>query len=895
MVEEDQDRDHRYPVHWEADVVLRDGGTAHVRPIRTADGPALQQFHVGQSERSTYFRFFAPLARLPERDLARFTHVDHVDRVALVAVTGHGDHERIIAVARYDRVEGRTAEAAFNVADDHHGRGLGSVLLEHLAAAARERGIRRFTAEVLPQNAQMLGIFREAGYEVTQHLDDGIVTVTFGLDPTERSLAVMADREHRAEARSVHTLLSPRAVLVVSDDHGAPLAEAVLASLTATDPAPRPEVHHVGPAQAPPSVRTWPRTADVPPVDLLVLAVRSTHARTVLQDPAATARAVVVLSDGFAETGTDGLTRQRDLVRTAHAAGMRLLGPGSFGFLRRTTDTTTVNATLTAHLPPDGGTALFCQSAPLGVGMLESARRRRLGVSTFVSSGNRADVSGNDLMQFWTEDPRTDVVALYLESIGNPRKFTRVARRLAAAKPVVVLTAGRSGHVVPAGHAIRRTRAPRQALDEIMRQSGVLRVDTPHQLLDVTQLLAHQPLPRGRRVAVVASSEALTALVAEAASSAGLTVTRRTTIPQETPTGTTDDLDTALAEVYAAQDCDSVVVVHVPVLGDPDPTTTACIAQRAAISDRTTVACVTGLHGVTEGLTAAAPDGRPHTVPAYATPEDGVLALAAASRYAAWRATDRGAPLAPTGVDRTRARALVEAMTPPAGEVRRLEEHHTRELLACYGVHVWQSRAVRTTPEAVAAAHEVGWPVALKCAAEHLRHRIDLGGVRLDVATPDELTDDLQEMRDRLIGLGVPDPTFEVQKMAPGGVACVVRTAEDPRFGPVVSFGLAGDAIDLLGDVAYAVAPLTDVDVSEMIRTVRAGPRLFGYRGLPPVDVPALEDVLARVATMAEDLPALHNLELHPVVASEGGANVLAARIELAEAGRADGPRRALV
>ncbi|MBX9245897.1 GNAT family N-acetyltransferase, partial [Actinotalea ferrariae] len=632
-----------YPRHWEADVVLRDGGTARVRPIRAADADRLQAFHVRQSERSTYFRFFAPLERLPERDLSRFTHVDHHDRVALVAVTDDADGpggERIIAVARYDRTAPGEAEVAFNVADDHHGRGLGSVLLEHIAAAARERGIRRFTAEVLPQNGQMLAVFRVAGYAVSQHLDDGIVTVSVDLDPTERSLAVMADREHRAEARSVHTLLTPSSVLVVTDGDPATRrpALAVVEHLRGAGepradgvPVVRPQVHAVGLGGAADDddvVHHWPDVAAVPgPVGLLVLAVAAQDAAGVVRRCARLgAHAVVVLTGGFAETGPDGLAHQRELVRVAHGAGMRVLGPASFGFFRHgSDDAPTVNASLTPVVPQPGRLALFCQSAPLAVGMLASARRRGLGLSTFVSSGNRADVSGNDVMQFWTEDDATSVVGLYLESIGNPRKFTRVARRLAAVKPVVVLTAGRSGHVVPAGHAVRSTRVPRRALEEILRQSGVVRVDSQHALLDVAQLLVHQPLPAGRRVSVLTGSEPLAALVAEAASSAGLSVVDRRAI---LAAGESDEevarLDATLAEVYSDPGVDAVVVAHVPTLGAPDPRVAAAVARAAAGSDRTTVACVLGLSGVTPELTAPDADGVPRTVPAYAAPEDGV-------------------------------------------------------------------------------------------------------------------------------------------------------------------------------------------------------------------------------------------------------------------------------
>ncbi len=892
-----------YPLHWEADVVLRDGGTAHVRPIRPDDADALQAFHLGQSQRSTYFRFFAPLQRLPEIELARFTQVDHRGRVALVAITDSGDTERIIAVARYDRTAATTAEVAFNVADSHHGRGLGSVLLEHLAAAARERGIHRFTAEVLPQNGRMLAVFREAGYVVQQRLDDGLVWVSFDVDPTARSLAVMAERELRAEARSVNALLTSRSVLVVTDpeapDHLA--AYAVLRHLVAAGDV---EVDVVGWETPPAPSRPWPDLAAVPgPVDLVVLGVPAARCADVVRRCARLhPHAAVVLSSGFAETGPEGLAHQRDLLRSAHAVGVRVLGPGSYGFLRHGGDgdqpALTVNASLAAELPSPGPLGLFCQSAPLAVGLLASVRRRGLGLSTFMSAGHRADVSGNDLMQFWTEDSRTGVVALYLESIGNPRKFARVARRLAAAKPVVALTAGSSGHVAPAGHVLRTTRVPRRALDEMLRQSGVLRVTSQHQLLDVAQLLVHQPLPAGPRVTVLAGSEAMAALVAEAATSAGLTVTSRRAILTRGDTTPADlaRLDAELAKAYADPDSDVAVVVHVPTLGEPDRAVARSVARAAAASGRTTVACIRGLSGVTPELTVLDRDGRQRTVPAYAAPEDGVLALAATVRHSLWRATDHGRPLALTDVDDARARRIVEHALAPAGPevVVPLDQESTVELLACYGIEVWPIRTVNDEAAAVAAAEALGWPVALKSSATHLRHRIDLGGVRLDLTGPAVLAEAMAQMRRVLQAHGEIETTVEVQRMAPRGAACVIRSTEDPRFGPVVSFGLAGDAVDLLDDVSHGVAPLTDVDVAEMVRRVRAAPRLFGYQGLPALDVAALEDVLGRVAVLADDTPELRTLELHPVVVAERGAAVLSARVELAEAGRADTARRTL-
>lgn len=982
----------QYPVEWEADVVLRDGTTTHVRPIRPSDAPALQRFHMGQSERSTYLRFFANIERLSDRDLERFTVVDHSERVALVAVkrVGQDLREDIIGVARFDKVTPHEAEVAFNIADAEQGRGLGSVLLEHLAAAARERGVRRFTAEVLPQNGKMLAVFQEAGYVVSQHVDDGIVAVSVDLDPTDRSREVMADREHRAEARSMHGLLTARRVLLVGPGPTAPpgtadrlLAERVLANALRDpgdgtfevvgvaaprgpeppllpggehreerhgggDPSPvddgRDDQHGHGSAHghlhdaavaaelveelveeldheaAAPSVRFRDRIADVTgPVDLALLALppREAIAATAELERLGV-RAVVVLSAGFAETGPDGLALQRDLLRTAHTAGMRVVGPATYGLLT-THAGHRLNASLAEEAPPAGSIGIFCQSAPTAVTLLATALRRGIGISSFVSAGHRADVSGNDLMQFWQDDPETSVVCLYLESIGNPRKFSRIARRLASVKPVVVVTAGRSGQVVPPGHAVRSTRAPRRTLDEMLRQSGVIHAENTHHLVDIAQLLANQPLPTGRRIGILASSAALTALVAEAVVSAGLVVSDRSTfLPEDADD---EQIESAVAALYAPDACDVVVAVHVPTVRPRVGTVSRAVARAAAASGRTTVASVLGLHGLATELSAqnpADPDGPRLHVPAYSTPEDAVAAVGAVVGYARWRDADHGTVERPAGVDSDRARAIVEGAL--AGDsVVDLDADTASALLAAYGIELWPSRRVRTADEAVAAAHEIGWPVALKSTAESLRHRADLGGVRLDIGDEDELRDDVGQMRASLAAVlpaGNPgrtapgedrdpdaDPAgdrptgpapFEVQRMADAGVACVLRSTEDQLFGPVVSFGLAGDAVDLLGDVSYGVPPLTDVDVATMVRSIRAAPRLFGYMGAPVADTAAIEDLLARMSLMADELPELRSVELYPVVVAEHGAAVLSARVQVAGAQRADALRRAL-
>ncbi|WP_019136978.1 GNAT family N-acetyltransferase [Cellulomonas massiliensis] len=878
-----------YPAGWEADVVLQDGGTAHVRPIRPEDADALQAFHVAQSERSTYLRFFAPLERLPERDLRHLVTVDHVDRVALVAVTDGAeddDVEHIIGVARYDRVDPETAEVAFNVSDAHQGRGIGSVLLEHLAAAARERGVRRFVAEVLPQNGRMIGVFRDAGFEVRQRTEDGVVQVAFDIHPTDRSLAVVADREHRAEARSMRALLTAERVLVVGpgeqeDTLDARMAAAALEHLRDGGA----DVRAVG---LPGGVAL----AEVPaPVGLAVLALPPERAAAALRDLARLGvHGVVLLSAGYAEQGPEGLERQRALLRAAHARGMRVVGPASYGIVASRAGRV-LNASLARRVPPPGRVGLFCQSAPVAVTFLEGVAERGLGLAELVSAGQRADVSGNDLMQYWAADDGTDVVGLYLESIGNPRKFGRVARRLAQLKPVVVATAGRSGQTAPPGHTVRATHAPARTLDEVMRRSGVIRVDSTTQLLDVVLLLAHQPVPTGRRAAVLASSAAVAAFVAEAATAAGLVVgpTVRV-VAQDAPP---EAVEEAVAAVYAAQDVDVVLVMHVPTVCPPSAALVAAVARHAATRGRTTAACVLGLRGVTEDLTADDPDGRPCTVPAYPTPEDAATALGHAARYAVWRAGDRGTPAHPADADPRAARRLVASWWSPEAGPLVLDPARTSELLGAVGVRVEPAWAVHDADEAVRAAAEAGWPVALKSTVPALRHRADLGGVRLDVGDEAELRADVEQV----LALATSYPPvegapLEVQRMVERGVSCVLRTVEDPLFGPLVSFGLAGDASDLLGDVAYAVPPLTDVEVAELVRSTRASARLFGYRGLPAVDVGALEDVVARVALLADELPELRSLELNPVVVSGTGARVLSARATLAPADRADVTRR---
>ena len=872
-----------YPAQWEADVVLRDGGTAHLRPIRPQDADRLRRFHSRLSEETIYFRFFSLLRELSDRDVERFTVVDHLDRVALIATVG----EEMIGVVRYERIDDTTAEVAFNIEDAHQGRGLGSVFLEHIAAAARERGISRFVADVLPANSKMLRVFEDAGYVVTHTLDDGIVRLSFDLAPTEDSLAVTSAREHRAEARSVQRLLEPRSVAVVgvSRDGGslgaATLRHILEGGFTGAVYAVNPHAVEVG------GVRSYPSVGDVPgEVDLVVVAVPAEQVDAVVADcSAAGVHGLVVMSAGFADTGDDeGRDRQRRLVAMARGGGMRVVGPTSFGILN-TDPAVSLNASLSPQLPPVGRVGLFAQSGALSIALLENVVDRGLGLSSFVSAGNRVDVSGNDVMQFWEQDERTDAVLLYLESLGNPRKFSRIARRLSRRKPVVVVTSGRFGQP-PQGHLVRTSRAPAVAMDALFRQAGAVRVGSIHELFDVGQLLAHQPLPAGSRVAVVGNSDPLMRLAVDACAEAGLAVSGAPRLLADSAAAVERDL----GAVFADPDVDSVVAMFVPPLDTPDEQVAQVLADAAAGAGKTAVGTFVGR--VRRPGAVLARSGQT-AVPSYPTPEDAVRALAAVTTYAQWRATPAGHSLQPPGLDVRRARAVVAELLGDQPEVT-LDHAGLTRLLGCYGIELWPVREAPTRTLAVAAAREVGFPVALKTMAPHLRHRSDLGGVRLDIDTAAEMRSAYDAMAARL-GPGSQEH-FAVQAMAPTGVACVIGSLEDPLLGPVVSFGLGGVATELLGDVAVVIPPLTDTELSGLVRSVRAAPLLFGHRGTEPVDVGALEDVIARLARLADDVPEVAELSLNPVLAAASGVSVLSAygRLATPEVRSDRGPRALL-
>ena len=872
-------------------MVLRDGSVGHVRPIRPDDADGLRLFHSHQSEESIYLRFFAPIRELSDRDVFRFTNVDNTDRVALV-MTVRG---AIIGIGRWDRIDRRSAEVAFNISDHYQGKGIGSVLLEHLAAIGQELGVEQFTAEVLPQNRRMLNVFKEAGYAVHHHFEDGVVAVQFDIRPTAQSNAVRVAREHRAESVSMHGLLHPASIAVIgASRRPASIGHRFLANILGGG--------YAGPVYAVNNealevlgLPAYARVGEIPgAVDLAVVAVPADTVLDVVDECAAKGvRYLLVASAGFAESGPEGTERQEQLRRRVRENGLRVVGPNSFGLIN-TDPEVRLNASLAPQMPCAGGLGLFAQSGALGIAVLASADRRGLGVSDFASAGNRADVSGNDLMQYWIDDDNTAAVGLYLESIGNPRKFSRIARGLAQRKPVIAVSSGVSAYGAPPGHRVRQTHVPAGAFGAMLRQAGVIRVENVHQLFDVAQLVIHQPLPAGQRVAVVGNSDALGALTAQAALSWDLEISHGPVSLRSDATA--DQFATALREAFEDPEVDSVLTCFIPPLETVDEEVVAAVRDASRASDKTCVATFLGMSGVHEALEAESPASGggppaeggtgPHSgeayrrvVPAYAMPEDAVRALAAATRYSEWRTKDRGDPVDPVDIDRVAAVKLVEEVLADAPDGRALTRAETRRLLAAYGITVWESRLVDSADEAVAAADALGYPVILKTTSPVLRHQPGGTGLRLDLTGPEAVRTAVLSVRSRLGPIA--EGSFLVQKMAPPGVSCVLSSVEDPLFGPVVSFSVAGPPTELLGDIAHRIPPLTDVDVSDLLSAVRAAPLLNGHRGAMPVHRAALSDLVARLTCLADDLPEVDHVLLNPVNAWTGGVDVLDAEISI--------------
>jgi acetate---CoA ligase (ADP-forming) len=871
------------------DVALRDGGTVRIRPVRPDDEAALRAFLGDLSEEARWLRFFSAAANL---DRAAAAFVDDSE-FGLVAVAGAS--EQIVAHAAYVRESPEKAEVAFEVADDWQGRGIATVLLAHLAEYAQRDGVTTFTATVLASNHRMIRVFRDSGFAVDVRSLPGELSVEMPADLTADGRARFEDRERiAAEAALAHVLRPASVALIGVSERAGSVGAAVLGNLMAAGFEGQLCVVHPRGATFP-GVDTYRSIADVPwPVDLAVIAVPGAAVPDVARDcGAAGVRALVVLSAGFAELGRRGAERQAELLSVCRTTGMRLVGPNCLGVLNTAVG---LNATFAPAAPPTGRVAFGSQSGAFGIAAVAEAMRRGLGLSSFVSTGNKADLSGNDLLQYWENDDGTDVIGLYLESFGNPRRFGRIARRVSAAKPVIAVKSGRSapGARAAASHTGALVAASDATVDALFRHSGVIRAGTVGELLDVAALLSGQPLPPGDRVGIVTNAGGPGIACADACAAAGLRVEPITArsrrkiaahLPREASAANpVDMIASADAETYRRTietmagdpSVDAIVAIFIPPLVTQAPDVAE--ALRAAAVD--TEAAGKPLLAVWMATDDAARAELATGVPAYATPEEAVRALAHAARYARWRETAAGESMPEIeGIDADAAAGIVAESLAEGGGW--LVPERAAALLGAYGVPQVRAQIAGSPGGAARCAVELGGPVAIKAIAPGLVHKADVGGVRLGVEGPAEATRAAREIAAAVRDAGHAPAGFVVQAMAPEGVEILVGVVGDPDFGPVVACAAGGGAVELLGDVQTRLAPLTRSDAGEMIRSLRTFPLLDGYRGAERADVGALEDVLLRVSALAAAQPEIVELDCNPVLVGPHGATVVDARVRI--------------
>ncbi|MDQ1435813.1 MAG: hypothetical protein QOF59_2629 [Actinomycetota bacterium] len=873
--------------------MLADGGTARIRPSRPDDEPLLLALYERLSDESIYLRFFSPVPRPTAVQLERITSIDYVDHMVLVAQLG----EAIVAVARYDRVAPDEAEVAFAVADDQQGRGLATLLLEHLAGIARANGITTFSADTLPGNSKMLNVFSDAGWLAVSHFADGTVKVRFAIAPTIASAGAVAARETHAESASITRLLAPRSIAVIgaSTTSGKIGHELFRNLLEYGFEGPVYPVHPSSVSVA--GVRAYPSVLDVPDeVDLAVIVVPAPEVPAIARECAEKGvHGMLVITAGFAEVGAEGKDAERSLVAQARRSGMRIIGPNCFGVLN-TAPGVRMNATFAPARPVAGNVAFLSQSGGLGIELMSRAGDLGIGISQFVSVGNKADVSGNDLLQFWADDPQTDVILFYLESFGNPGKFVRLARNVARSKPIVAVKSGRTaaGSRAASSHTAALA-APDVAVDALFRQAGVIRVDTLDELLSTAMVLAHQPIPAGRRVAIVSNAGGPGILAADACTGAGLEVpelddTTQDALRKIASSGasvrnpvdlvagaTAGQYEDALRITLADASIDAVIAIFVPPLVTRADDVARAIGRAAqAANGKPILSCFLGQSGVPDALRGD--DTRP-TIPSYAFPESAAHALGRVADLADWRRRPPGVVPQLSGIDIARARSIVATALGAAPDGAWLDPNAAVALISSFGIPVVDQREVTAVQGARAAAREIGFPVALKASAPELVHKSDVGGVALGLRDEESVAAAFEAMS-RSLGAGMTGAV--VQPMVPAGVELLVGITHDPSFGPLVLFGLGGVTAELLGDRALRLVPVTDQDAHDLVRSLRGSQLLFGYRGLPPVHVPALEDLLLRVGALADEIPQIAEMDLNPVVASSSGVVAIDVKIRVA-------------
>lgn len=858
------------------DVILRDGSTLRLRPPEAGDVETLVGFFSSLSERSLYQRFHG-IPRVGAELVEPFVEPDWGETGTLV---GELDG-RVVGLGTYVRLRDPTsAEVAFAVADEYQGRGIGTRLLEQLAALAAARGIERFLAVVLPDNRAMLSVFTNAGFVVRREIEGGSVEVEFPIAPTEQYRERVDERDHVAVAASLRPFFAPAVVAVIGASRrrgsiGGELFRNVLAADFTGAVFP---VNRSGESVA--GVRGYRSVEEIPDaVDLSVVCLPGEGVLAAAEESLRKGvRALCVISAGFAEVGAEGLERQERLLALVRAHGARLIGPNCLGIAAAGSQ---LNATFAAKAPPWGSVGVSSQSGALGLALIEAAESRGIGMSAFVSIGNKADVSSNDVIEYLEEDDATRLIALYVESFGNPRKFARIARRVSRRKPILAMKSGRTsaGVKAAASHTAALTSSD-AAAQALFRQAGVIRAETLEELADLAVLLSTQPVPRGNRVALLTNAGGLGILAADACEAAGLelpplgdetTGELAKVLPKEASLGNPIDMlgsataasyEQALPLVLADRGVDAAIVLFVPPVTATADEVAGAVARAAAGADKPVLAVIIDASGVPRALAEAG-------VAAFAYPESAARALGRAVARAEWLHRPAGSVPDLDDLDVDAARAVVAAALERGPDVW-LEPEEARRLLEAFRLPVAEQRVAATPGEAVAVARELGHPVVVKTALAGV-HKTERGGVALDLATD-------EAVREAAGAIGGP---LLVQPMRSGSAELLAGVVQDPLFGPLVALGPGGVFAELIGDAGIRIAPLTDADALELVTEGKTGTLVRGFRGKPAADANALVDLLHRLSALGEELPQVAELDLNPVLAGPQGCVAVDARVRV--------------
>jgi acetyl coenzyme A synthetase (ADP forming)-like protein len=879
---------------FETDVVLRDGSLVHVRPAILADRALLISFIKSLSPETFYLRFLNFMK--PEQAVKEM--LPSPERYALLGMR----EEMVIGHAVYANTTLGKADAAVVVADDYQGKGLGTILLGQLTQAAISAGISELEAHVAPENAPMLQVLRELGFPTILKSEPGLIHVTFPASLLPKALAQFEQREAVAAVAAMEKFFQPQGIAVIgaSRERGGISGELFRNILEAGFQGPVYPVN--AKSDVVQSVAAYRSVLDCPgPVDLAFIVVPAPAVLPVARECAQKGvHALVVISAGFAEVNEAGSQLQQELVEICRESGMRLIGPNCMGIVN-TDPGVSLNGQFSPYKPIPGKIGFLSQSGALGIAIIDYANRLGLGMSTFVSVGNKADISGNDLAQYWGSDDNTNLILLYLESFGNPRKFSRIARRVGRKKPIIAVKGGRStaGFRATQSHTGALVATSDITVDALFRQAGVIRTDVLAEMFDVAALLTTQPVPIGDRVAIITNAGGAGILAADACEDLGLQVPELDADTQAKLKGflspaagvknpvdmvasaSSADFAHAIRVVAGDPQVDALVVIFIPPMAlRPEQVADEILKAARELEGRIPIlSTFMASHGSPEILS----DGE-NRIPSYPFPEAAARALARAVQYGKWLATPEGnAPDFPN-IRREAAAAIVAHALRGGGGW--LTPEDVENLLDCYGISLVKTLHAATPLEAGLAAQKLSGKVALKAVAPGLIHKTEVGAVHLELAGKNETVKAADVILKKLETTGLEGTGFIVQPMVEAGIEMLVGVTHDPVFGPIVVCGAGGVLVELLKDVVIRITPLTDQDASEMVRSLKTFPLLNGYRGGPCYDVKALEQLILRVGALVEDIHEIGELDLNPVIVSpEGqGVSLVDARVRVAEA-----------